>query len=118
MSHPDRVNLLRDARRAGYRTYLYFVCTDSPIINAARIENRVKRGGHDVPADKVRERYARTLSLLGEAIRNSSRAYLFDNSGRQHVLVAEFEEGRARHVARDVPSWLAKNVSADLLKPR
>ena len=33
MSHPSKVELLAEAQRAGYRTYLYFVATEDPAIN-------------------------------------------------------------------------------------
>jgi predicted ABC-type ATPase len=41
MSHPDRVEALEGAQSRGYRTYLYFVCTDNIDINAGRIAARV-----------------------------------------------------------------------------
>ena len=43
MSHPDKVQILARARRAGFRTYLYFVATDDPAINISRVRNRVRR---------------------------------------------------------------------------
>lgn len=44
MSHPSKLQLLRRARRLGYRTYLYFVCTESAYINKARVAARVRQG--------------------------------------------------------------------------
>jgi len=41
MSSPDKVQLLADARAIGYRTYLYFVAKEDPIINVRRVRNRV-----------------------------------------------------------------------------
>jgi predicted ABC-type ATPase len=49
MSAPDKVELLSEARRRGYRTYLYFVATEDPAINVERVKNRVASGGHKVP---------------------------------------------------------------------
>ena len=49
MSHPDRVEVLRSALDRGYRTYLYFVCTNDVSINYERIASRVLQRGHDVP---------------------------------------------------------------------
>ena len=64
MSAPDKVALLEKARSLGYRTYLYFIATEDPQINIARVKSRVHLGGHDVPADKIVSRYARSLDLL------------------------------------------------------
>ena len=105
MSHPDRLGGLREALRSGYRTYLYYVCTNSVRINAERITNRVARGGHAVSREKVQERYDRSLALLPGAIGLSTRAYLFDNSGQKHRLIAEYEAGRLVRAADDLPRW-------------
>ena len=108
MSSPDKVAFMREARAAGYRTYLYFVATADPSINVERVQLRVAQGGHDVPEDKIRERYARSIALLAPASEASDRAYVFDNSGEQHILVAEItnDEEMIRRVD-DVPAWFA-----------
>jgi predicted ABC-type ATPase len=72
MSHPSKVSLLKQARHAGYRTYLYYVATDDPAINVSRVANRVALGGHAVPEDKIVERYHRSLGLLMDALRHVS----------------------------------------------
>jgi predicted ABC-type ATPase len=105
MSSRDKVQLLERARHRGYRTYLYYVCTEDPTINEQRIQNRVASGGHSVPPDKIRPRYDRSLALLRRAIASSNRAYLFDNSEKQHRLVAEFEDDRLVAAAVRIPNW-------------
>lgn len=80
-SHPSKLALLHRARDLGYRVYLYFVATESPEINIARIkEVRVHQGGHDVPDDTVRARYERAMDLLYDAAECAWQAYFFDNS--------------------------------------
>ena len=94
------------AQQMGYRTYLYFVATDSPQINILRVANRVDDGGHDVPRDKITQRYARTLSLLPEAISAANRAYIFDNSGDESVFLAEITDGATLEFHQDdMPDW-------------
>jgi predicted ABC-type ATPase len=55
MSHPDKVDVLKEAQARGFRTYLYYIATEDPEINLQRVKNRVVAGGHDVPADKIVE---------------------------------------------------------------
>ena len=111
MSSRDKVELLADARgRAGYRTYLYYVCTNSPAINLDRVSVRVSQGGHPVPDDKVVDRYRRSLSLLPAALAQADRAYLFDNSAKAHRFIAEYEAGRLTTLSDDVPNWFATAV--------
>lgn len=111
MSSRGKLDLLADARRIGCRTYLYYVCTDTPLVNQQRIANRVQDGGHDVPADKIISRYERSLALLPEAIRLSDRAYLFDNSGLSHRLFSEFESGQLVRMDGNSPEWFRSAIS-------
>ena len=89
MSSPDKIEFLRKAQQAGYRTYLYFVATEDPDINVARVQYRVQTGGHPVAEEKIRSRYVRSLELLSDAVSNADRAYIFDNSGAERVWIAE-----------------------------
>ena len=80
MSAEDKVELLRDARSCGYRTYLYFVATENPTINIHRVRTQVVAGGHNVPEVKIISRYYRSSELLKWAIPYTNRAFLFDAS--------------------------------------
>lgn len=113
MSHKSKVNLLCEAQAKGFRTYLYYVATDSPDLNVERVRLRVERGGHDVPEKKIRERYTRSLSLLVDAIRCTNRAYLFDNTseGSAKEWLAEFTDGAEYEFkTRKMPQWFIKHV--------
>lgn len=106
MSSRDKVDLLRVAQEAGYRTYLYFVATEDPSINIARVKNRVADGGHDVPEDKIVTRYGRSLGLLREAIRYANRAYLFDTSQENAWHFAETTDGQKIELKNQkMPNW-------------
>jgi len=106
MSFIDKVEFLQKAQQRGFRTYLYFVATEDPIINISRVRHRVKMGGHPVPEDKIVSRYHRSLELLREAVRYTHRAYIFDNSGSECVWLAEVTEGKELELKTDtIPSW-------------
>ncbi len=119
MSSDDKIELMRDARARGYRVYLYFVATEDPAINIERVRLRVSQGGHDVPEDKVRERYVRSIGLLDAACRASDRAYVFDNSGEAHRLIAELEDSgqQLRLHADRLPAWLERSSLWDAFRP-
>ncbi|MBC7820339.1 MAG: zeta toxin family protein [Planctomycetaceae bacterium] len=113
MSHRSKVEFFGRARSAGYKTYLYFVCTNSAELNVARVRSRVASGGHAVPEDKIRERYDRCLELAPEAIANSYRAYFFDNSGPEPVWLAEFDpDGNCElKIESDhLPAWFRTRI--------
>jgi predicted ABC-type ATPase len=117
MSSPDKVAFLQKAQQRGFRTYLYFVATDDPIINISRVNNRVKFGGHPVPEDKIIARYSRSLGLLIAAIRYTHRAYLFDNSRHKHIWLAEVTDGAVLEMKTDqMPAWF-KSALWDRMEP-
>ncbi len=106
MSSPDKVAFLRKAQQAGYRTYLYFVATEDPDINVARVQYRVRTGGHPVAEDKIRSRYVRSVELLPQAVAYADRAYIFDNSGSERVWIAEVTNGKEIEIKTDqMPAW-------------
>ncbi|MFM2059419.1 MAG: hypothetical protein RLY71_3804 [Pseudomonadota bacterium] len=106
MSSDDKIEFLRKAQDAGFRTYLYFVATEDPEINIARVQHRVRMGGHPVPHDKIVSRYHRSLDLLSQAVTFASRAYIFDNSGHERVWIAEVTDGRDLELHTDqLPHW-------------
>jgi predicted ABC-type ATPase len=111
MSHPGKIAVLRDARERGFRTYLYFVATDNVELNVRRVQVRMQVGGHAVPEEKIRERYRRSLKLLPQAVTETDRAFLIDNSTDQHVLPAEITGGKitAVHESDDrMPNWFLR----------
>lgn len=106
MSSPDKVEFLRKAQSAGYRTYLYYVATEDPDINVARVKYRVQTGGHPVAEDKIRSRYERSMALLADAVSATDRAYVFDNSGSERVWIAEVTDGEEIELkSSEMPMW-------------
>ncbi len=106
MSSPDKIELLALAQKLGYRTYLYYIATNDPIINLSRVENRVKQDGHTVPEDKIISRYYRSLDLLIEAVKHTNRAYIFDNSNHIRSWLCEITDGKDVELKQDVvPRW-------------
>jgi len=111
MSDPAKIQLLKDAKKEGYRVCLYFVCTVDVAINIQRVADRVRKSGHNVSIEKITSRYDRSLSLLAAAINLSDRVYLFDNSGSQHQLVLEITPEKEVQFKLDIlPDWVRKNV--------
>lgn len=83
----------------GRRTSPY-TCGSLPV---ARVAGRVAQGGHDVPTEKIRERYARLWPLVTVARDLGDRTTFYDNSraAKPFRVVASYERGRL--VGQ--PSW-------------
>jgi predicted ABC-type ATPase len=111
MSSADKVSFLQKAQQRGFRTYLYFIATEDPVINISRVQNRVRLGGHPVPEDKIITRYGRSLALLFDAIHYTNRTYIFDNSGHSKIWLAEISEGKYLTMKTDrMPNWFKTSV--------
>jgi predicted ABC-type ATPase len=105
MSHPSKLDFISKAKEKGFKTYLYFVSTASPDIHVERVQTRVQEGGHDVPEDKIRKRYTRSLDLLLDALKLVDRAFVFDNSRAETILLAEKDDGKLKIFEKTVPQW-------------
>jgi predicted ABC-type ATPase len=55
---------LRRLRDAGYRAHLLFLALPSPELAIARVAERVRMGGHDVPEDVIRRRFVAGIENL------------------------------------------------------
>lgn len=123
-SHSSKLAILQDAVNAGYKVYLYFVCTESPEINKFRVETRIKQGGHSVPINKIETRYYRALDLLHDAAQLAYQAFFFDNSedGEDFKMFAHFKiiGGKKAwdEINQDnVPNWFKIYYSEKVSKP-
>ena len=90
-SSEKKLSLLRKAKLCGYKVYLYVIATETPEINRARIEGRVADGGHDVPYQKVAERYPKSLKNIATAVRIVDRAFFWDNSKMDTAFIASYD---------------------------
>ena len=110
MSHPSKLDFMQRAKDRGFKVYLYFVSLPNPELNLLRVKTRVEQGGHDVKEDKVKERYARTMSLLLDAMKIADNAYIFDNSGSEPKMIAQKESGILKSLGDYTPVWYQEYV--------
>lgn len=80
LSHTSHIEFMAKARAAGFDVRLFFLATEDPVINLARVANRVEHGGHDVPAERVIARYHRSLANMRAALTVANQTMIFDNS--------------------------------------
>jgi predicted ABC-type ATPase len=104
----EKVEFLGAAARAGYAVVLCFIGLDSARTSEQRVAMRVLQGGHDVPTEKLRVRFERTLQNLQRAIRALPSVHVFDNSDLRQPFrkVAEFKEGKPIALFAPMPPWM------------
>jgi len=108
-STESKIDFIKEAKASGYFIRFFFVCTESPKINASRIANRVMDGGHPVPIDKIISRYYRSISNAIKAIPLTDRAYFYDNSIENKQAELQFRTtGKVfqKKYQRPFPFWV------------
>jgi predicted ABC-type ATPase len=111
---------------------IWFCGLASPDQHVARVLARVAAGGHDIPEDRIRERYPRALQNLIALMPRLAQLQVYDNSADvpagspipDPVLVLEMARGRLIRPSRgDVkslsrtPQWAKPLMEAALTNP-
>jgi predicted ABC-type ATPase len=111
----EKLAFLKSAAQAGYNTILCFIGTAEPEVSEQRVAMRVSQGGHDVPAEKLVQRYPRILANLKAALRELPNVWVFDNNDLRtpYRPVAIFESGHLVKLERPVPRWLTPLLPAN-----
>jgi predicted ABC-type ATPase len=94
----DKVQFLKDAQAEGYTVIGVFIRLSDPALSLARVVQRLARGGHDVPDDKLESRFARTAQNIQAALRFVDVGLVLDNSSAEapYRLVELWERGELR----------------------
>lgn len=115
LSTIEKLDFIKQAKEINYKITTIYVTTSDYNININRIKERVKRGGHDVPTDKVISRYEKCMNLMSEVISLSDDAKIFDNSSKIPVLVFEkTRDGQHFLLNREQRhSWVSKYIKSE-----
>ena len=86
---------LRQLKAQGYLVAIYYFSLTSASLAVRRVKLRVAMGGHDVPEDTVRRRYARSVSnFLTLYLPLANDWTVYDNSSaKQAKMTASFANG-------------------------
>ena len=97
---------LSEARDGGYRAHLLFLSLPSPDLAVARVSLRVSRGGHAVPTDVVRRRYAAGLRNLFDVYLAAVDSWqVYDNAGLGRPKLLASREHNIDPVIIDENGW-------------
>lgn len=106
---------------------IWFVGLDSVERHLARVASRVKRGGHAIAPEKIKERYVNSILNLIRLLPNISHLKVFDNSTEatrngmlpEPQLILELKNGRilvprSQKALKNTPDWAKPIVEAAL----
>lgn len=97
----------KQVKELGYQVRLFYVGLDTATESLARIANRVRRGGHDIPENDVERRFAGRWEAVAKVLPYCDEAEFYDNDNG-FVKVAEYRNGELRSVGEHRPQWLAE----------
>ena len=108
-SHDSKLALITRARVTGFDVVLHVVSVDEPQRLLARVLQRVREGGHNVPAQRILARYPRTMANLKIAVRLVDMAFFYDSPAVEqgaHLLVAMCEKEQTNLLVNRPPAWV------------
>jgi predicted ABC-type ATPase len=110
-SHPSKLELIDSARAGSYTVVLHALLVPEDLA-VERVKRRVMAGGHEVPEDKIRERYQRLWPLVATAITRSDTATVYDNSALKGPrIVAQLSAGQLVG-APAWPAWAPSDLTS------
>lgn len=95
----------KECRDLGYHVRLFYIGLDTAAESLARIQNRVRRGGHDIPENDVERRFAGRWEAVAKILPYCDEAEFYDNDNG-FVKVAEYQNGELLPVGNYRPKWL------------
>lgn len=94
-------------KELGYHVRLFYIGLDTASESLARIANRVRRGGHDIPENDVERRFEGRWEAVAKVLPYCDEAEFYDNDNG-FVKVAEYRNGELRTVGEHRPQWLVE----------
>lgn len=95
----------KKAKEYNYYIRLFYVGINSLDESLSRIENRVNKGGHDIPKDIVEKRFSKRFDDLSKILPYCNEGHLFDNENGFRE-VAEYRNGKLIIKSDNPPKWL------------
>jgi predicted ABC-type ATPase len=83
------INYLQRAHELGFAITIYFTYLDTADTCVARVKERVRRGGHDVPEQDIRRRFSRSIANFWNIYRKIADQWaIVYNAGGNPIEVA------------------------------
>lgn len=74
------------AEHHNYKVYILHMCVLCPELSAARVQQRVNNGGHNIPQSIIFERYRDKMKTMGDILLTENYAIVIDNSSKKTFM--------------------------------
>ena len=107
LSGRKTLDTIKRAIAKDYYIRLYYVGLDTMEESLLRIENRVKKGGHNINTDTEINRFGKRFDDLLAVLPYCNEATFYDNDNG-FVTVAKYKNGELQPIGQNHPLWLAE----------
>ena len=92
------------------------VSVEAPDLSVARVGERIREGGHDVPEEKIGKCFDQNGALIKQVVMLSDVAHIYHNSKLNHppIRVLSFSNGKPCFVVEQLPQWALSIYEGDL----
>lgn len=104
---------VKKAIEKGYNIRLYYVGLNTVDESITRIENRVRKGGHNIPDSDVKRRFQKRFEDLIAVLPYCDEATFYDNENG-FVAVAEYKNGEILQIGSLKPQWLEELLKLEV----
>ena len=105
LSGRKTLETVKRAIEKDYYIRLYYVGLDTIEESLLRIENRVRKGGHNINTDTVKNRFEKRFEDLLAVLPYCNEATFYDNDNG-FVAVAKYKNGELQPIGQKKPQWL------------
>jgi predicted ABC-type ATPase len=96
---------LRQLRDSGYRVHLVYFWLRSSDLAVARVADRVRRGGHDIPEPTIRQRYQRSAYNFFHLYRPVTTLWHVHDNSDETLRQIAFGDGEGNETVLDEQTW-------------
>ena len=109
LSGKKTLNTIKRAIAKDYYIRLYYVGLNTKEESLLRIENRVKKGGHNIDSEAVINRFNKRFEDLILVLPYCNEATFYDNDNG-FVTVAKYKNGEIQPIGSQSPAWLTELI--------
>jgi predicted ABC-type ATPase len=100
-TYESKAEIIELLQKQGYFVVLLFVGLASVDLSILRVETRKEQGGHGVPLNKLKTRFARTQKAVGHAAPLADMTLMFDNSRKPEEAFTLVRAQRGENILYD-----------------
>lgn len=111
LSSKQSLHTLQKAKAQNYLVELHYIGLADCELSIERVAQRVAAGGHDIPQATILRRYDKSLKNLPLAMRLADIINLYDNSGKERILLYEKNRQTITHHVPVQPIWVQQALA-------